>query len=191
MLSTNMHRWIIPKAIALLSSFVLFSPLALADTTCLGTRTAGQPQMTEQLDSFERGAASTRDQIDRYAAAVRSGYPHRDSHAANLNLARENVNRLGKQMSEMEKLSTQGTPLQQAAIREARPHLELLANDVQSAIVMLNEGAGAYRSEDFRKTVNGMYKQAALIYTKVDALSDFEKACNRAIDVIAVDTTDI
>ena len=94
-------------------------------------------------------------------------------------------------MSEMENLRAQGTPLQQAAIREARPHLELLANDVQTAIVMLNEGASGYRSEDFRKAVNGMYKQADLIYTKVDALSDFEKACNRAIDVIAVDTTDI
>jgi hypothetical protein len=36
-----------------------------------------------------------------------------------------------------------------------------------------------------------MYKQADLIYTKVDALNDFEKACNRAIDVIAVDATDV
>ena len=191
MLSTNRQRRNIPMASALLSSFVLFSPLALADSTCLGTRTAAQPQMAELLDSFERGAASTRDQIDHYAAAVRSGNPHRDSHATNLNLARQNVNRLGKQMSEMEELSTQGTPLQQAAIREARPHLELLANDVQTAIVMLKEGATGYRSEDFRKAVNGMYKQADLIYTKVDALNDFEKACNRAIDVIAVDATDV
>jgi len=191
MLITNMQRWIIPKAIALLSSFVLFSPLALADSTCLGTRTAAQPQMAELLDSFERGAATTRNQIDHYAAAVRSGNPHRDSHATNLNLARQNVNRLGKQMSEMEGLSTQSTPLQQAAIREARPHLELLANDVQTAIVMLKEGESSYRSENFRKAVNGMYKQADLIYTKVDALNDFEKACNRAIDVIAVDATDV
>jgi hypothetical protein len=91
MLSANMQRWIIPKVIALLSSFVLFTPLALADTTCLGTRTAAQPQMAEQLDSFERGAALTRDQIDHYAAAVRNGNPHRDSHAVNLNLARQNV----------------------------------------------------------------------------------------------------
>jgi DNA repair ATPase RecN len=191
MLSANMQRWIIPKVIALLSSFVLFTPLALADTTCLGTRTAAQPQMAEQLDSFERGAALTRDQIDHYAAAVRNGNPHRDSHAVNLNLARQNVNRLGIQMSEMEKVSPQGTPLQQATIREARPHLELLANDVQTAIVLLKEGASGYRSADFRKAVNGMYKQADLVYSKVDSLTDFEKACNRAVDVIAVDMTGI
>jgi hypothetical protein len=191
MLSTNMQRWIIPMASALLSFFVLYSPLALADSTCLGARTAGQPQIAEQLDSFQRGAASTRDQLDHYAAAVRSGYPHKESHTVNLNLARQNVNRLGRQMSEMENLSAQGTPLQQAAIREARPHLELLANDVETAIVLLKEGASGYRSQDFRNAVNGMYKQADLIYTKVDALRDFEKACNRAVDVIAVDMTDM
>jgi hypothetical protein len=36
-----------------------------------------------------------------------------------------------------------------------------------------------------------MYKQADLVYSKVDALTDFEKACNRAVDVIAVDMTGI
>ena len=190
MLSTNRQRWNIPRASALLSSFVLFSPLAFADTTCLGSRTAGGPQMAEQLNSFQRSAASTRDQIDQYAAAVRSGYPYKESHAANLNLASQNVHRLSRQMSEMEKFSAQGTPLQQAAIREARPHLELLANDVQIALVLLNAGGNGYRSQNFRNTVKAMYKKADLIYTKVDALRDFEKACNHAVDVISVDMTD-
>jgi hypothetical protein len=49
--------------------------------------------------------------------------------------------------------------------------------------MMLNEGASGYRSHDFRKAVNGMYKQADSLYTKMDALTDFEKACQRAVDV--------
>ena len=93
------------------------------------------------------------------------------------------MNLIGKQLSELETLNAEGTPLQQAAIREARPHLEQLADHVQTAIVMLNEGASGYRSHDFRKAVNGMYKQADSLYTKVDALTDFEKACQRAVDV--------
>jgi DNA repair ATPase RecN len=161
------------------------SPLALANTTCLEGRTAAQPQITEQLDSFERTAASTRSELDRYAAAVRSGNPHRESHAINLQRARENVNLLGKQLSKLETLNAQGTGLQQAVIREARPHLEQLADHVQTAIVMLNEGASGYRSHEFGKAVNGMYKQADRLYTKVDALTDFEKACQRAVDVTA------
>jgi hypothetical protein len=31
--------------------------------------------------------------------------------------------------------------------------------------------------------VNGMYKQSDRLYTKVDALTDFERACQRAVDV--------
>jgi len=38
--------------------------------------------------------------------------------------------------------------------------------------------------------VNGMYQQADSLYTKVDALTDFEKACQRAVDVTS-DKTEI
>jgi hypothetical protein len=185
MLFIKTQQWMIAKGAAIASSFVLLSPLALANTTCLEDRTAAQPQITEQLDSFERTAASTRSELDHYASAARHGSLNRQSHVSNLEKARENVNLLGKQMSKLETLNAEGTPLQQAAIREARPHLEQLADHVQTAIVMLNEGASGYRSHEFGKAVNGMYKQADRLYTKVDALTDFEKACQRAVDVTA------
>jgi hypothetical protein len=183
-------KGIIAKGAAIASSFVLLSPLALASANCLEERTASQPQVTEQLNSFERTAAATRSELDHYAAAARGGKLHKQSHVSNLERAKANVNLLGKQMSELEALDAEGTPLQQAAIREARPHLEQLADHVQTAIVMLNAGASGYRSHDFGKTVNGMYKQADRLYTKVDALTDFEKACQRAVDVTG-DKTEI
>ena len=37
--------------------------------------------------------------------------------------------------------------------------------------------------------MNGMYEQADQLYTKVDTLTDFEKACNRAIDVVTASKT--
>jgi hypothetical protein len=191
MLYIKTHRWIIAKAAAILSSFALLSPLATADSMCLGERTPTQQQIEKQLDSFERTAASTRIQLDHYASAARSGDLHKQSHAGRLDYARENVNLLGKQMRELENLNAQGTVLQQAVIREARPHLELLADHVQDAIVMLNEGASSYRSQDFREAVRGMYEQADRLYTKVDTLMDFDKACNRAIDVAVADKTEI
>jgi hypothetical protein len=190
MFSIKTQQWMIAKGAAIASSFVLLSPLALANTTCLEDRTVTQPQITEQLDSFERTAASTRSDLDHYASAARSGNLNRTSHVSNLERARDSVNLLGKQMSELETLNAEGTPLQQAAIREARPHLELLADHVQGAILMLNEGARGYRSHDFGKTVNGMYEEADRLYTKSDALTDFEKACQRAVDV-TTDKTEI
>jgi hypothetical protein len=191
MLYMKTHGWIIAKGAAILSSFALLSPLASAETTCLGESTPVQQQIAQQLDSFERTAALTRSELDNYAAAARSGNLHQQTHAGSLDNARENVNLLGKQMSELESLQTQGTLLQQAVIREARPHLELLADHVQDAMVILDEGARSARTQDFREAVNGMYEQADRLYTKVDTLRDFDKACNRALDAITASETDI
>jgi DNA repair ATPase RecN len=187
MLFMTTQRWMIAKGAAIASAFALLSPLALANTTCLEDRTVAQPQIAEQLDSFERSAASTRSELDSYASAARNNSLSRQAHALKLNQTRENVNLLGKQLRELETLDTQGTALQQAAIREARPHLEQLAERVQTAIVTLNEEESSYRFPDFGQAVNGMYRQADSLYTKVDALTDFEKACQRAVEVTAKD----
>ena len=76
------QRWMIAKGAAIASSFALLSPLALANTTCLGIVQLAQPQIAEQLDSFERTAASTRSELDRYVAAVRVAAFTGQSHAA-------------------------------------------------------------------------------------------------------------
>ncbi len=191
MLYIKTHRWIIARGAALLGSLALLSPLASAETTCLGERTPAQQQIAKQLDSFERTAALTRSELDGYAAAARNNNLHQRSHASHLDDAKENVNLLGKQMSELEMLNPQGTVLQQAVIREARPHLELLVDHVQDAIVLLDDGTRGYRSQDFREAVNGMYEEADRLYSKVDTLTDFEKACNRAIDVVTTSQTGV
>src|ERR1700721_1923589 len=92
MLFITTQRWMIAKGAAIASSFALLSPLALADTTCLEDRTAAQAQIAQQLDTFERTAASTRSDLDFYAAAARNNNLNRPSHASNLHQARENVN---------------------------------------------------------------------------------------------------
>jgi hypothetical protein len=183
MLSMKPHQWITSRGTAILGSLVLLSPLAFADVQCVQPVTGAQPQIAQQLKSFEQTAHTTSTQLDRYAASVRAGNPHRTTHSVNLNDARDNVNKLGRQMAEMEKLNAEGSAVQQAALREARPHLELLASHVETAINTMNEGTSSYRSQDFRETVKGMYEQANLIHSKVDALTDFEQACSRAIEV--------
>jgi DNA repair ATPase RecN len=188
MLFITTQQWMMAKGAAIASSFALLSPLALANTTCLEDRTVAQPQVAAQLDTFERTAASTRSDLDFYASAARNNNLDRRSHAVNLDQTRENVNLLGKQLRELETLDPQGTALQQAAIREARPHLEQLADHVQTAILTLNAGGNTYRFQDFGQAVDGMYRQADRLYTKVDALTDFAKACQRAVDVTTDET---
>ncbi len=190
MLFIKTHRWMIAKGAAIASSFAMLSPLALANTNCLEDRTVAQVQVSGRLDTLERTAESTRSHLDFYAAAARNNNLNRQSHAIKLSQARENVNLLGKQLSELEALDPQATALQQAAIREARPHLERLADHVETAIVTLNDGGSTYRFQEFGEGVDGMYQQADSLYTKVDALTDFEKACQRAVDV-TTDKTEI
>jgi hypothetical protein len=163
-------------------SGVLCSPIALTDTLGFWSPTAAQVEIADRLDSFESTSASTRTEIDLYAAAVRSGNLHVESYIGGLEQIREHVNLLGKKLIDLERLHTQGTELEQAAIREARPHLEALANRVQIALLMLSGDRRCYNSRSFREAVKGMYQEADRLYNKVDAITDYEKARYRAIN---------
>jgi DNA repair ATPase RecN len=167
-------------AITVALGAMLAAPLAFAADSRSETSTAAQDEIAKRLDSFESSAAGLQKQIDRYAASIRTNKPERQSHARELQAAKEQVNYLGRQLSGLEQLSLQGTELQQAAIREARTHLEAVADHVQSAIVMLNEDKTSHRSPEFQEQVNGMNERADDLYTKVDAITDYEKTRDRA-----------
>jgi hypothetical protein len=84
-------------------------------------------------------------------------------------------------LTALEQLSPQGNALQQSAIREARPHLEAVADHAQTAIEMYNEDQRSVRFTDFRETVNAMFERADDLYVKVDAITDYEKSPGEAI----------
>src|ERR1700722_7234463 len=163
-------------------SGVLCSPVALTDTLGFWSPTAAQVEIADRLHSFESPAVTTRTEIDLYAAAVRSGNLHVESYISGLEQIREHVNLLGKKLMDLERRHTQGTELEQAAIREARPHLEALANRVQITLLLLSEDGRCYNSRRFRDAVKGMYQEADSLYTKVDAITDCEKSRYRAIN---------
>ena len=78
-------------------SGVLCSPVALTDTLGFWSPTAAQVEIADRLDSFESTAASTRTEIDLYAAAVRSGNLHLQSYIGDLEQIKEHVNLFGKE----------------------------------------------------------------------------------------------
>lgn len=179
MLARKSHAFVITAALGA----SLFSPFAIADTVHPQSRTETQAQIAEQLDSFESRAADLRYVADHYSASVRSSNLHIQSHRNGLNQIKERVNTLGSELNKLEAVKAQGTPLQQMAITEARPHLEAVAGRVQTAIVMLNEDQRSHRSQDFRETVKDMQKHADNLYTQVDTITDYEKARDRVANV--------
>jgi hypothetical protein len=169
---------------------LLSAPLAVADTPVSITRTAAQEKLADRLDLFERDAASMHTSLDRYVASMRHPNKAMQLHAYNLNDAKEQVNSLGRQLDVLEELSPQGTELQQAAIREARPHLEAVADQLHFAISMHNDDRRSVRSLEFRESVNQMYEHASNLYNKVDAITDYEKARNEVIESKALTLPD-
>jgi len=167
-------------AMAAMLCVPLAAPLAVADNFRPQTWTAAQIEIAERLDHFESTAAALEKQTDRYAASARNNNLHPQSHASELNAARDQVNVLGRELSKLEELSPQGTELQQAAIREARPELEAVADHVESAIVLLNADRRSRGTPVFQENVKGMNESADSLYSKVDAITDYEKAGIRA-----------
>lgn len=160
---------------------MLSAPLAVADTITAGPRTAAQEQIADRLDAFKLDAVSMRTDLDRYLASMRGHNPSAGLHAYSLNDIKDQVNSLGRQLTALEQLSPQGNALQQSAIREARPHLEAVADHAQTAIEMYNEDQRSVRFTDFRETVNAMFERADDLYVKVDAITDYEKSPGEAI----------
>lgn len=169
---------------ALVATFA--APLMVAANSLPQQRTEAQNEISQRLDNFESSAAALHRQTDNYASSVRANQPSRESHARQLNITKEQVNYLGRELSELEELSSQATDLQQMAIEEIRPHLQAVADDVESAIVMLNESSQVHRTPEFHDTVNGIYEHADDLYTKVDAITDYERARERAANMNAL-----
>jgi DNA repair ATPase RecN len=170
-------------AIAVALGALLVAPLAGATTSPSVSRTDAQKEISSRLDRFEGDAAALQKQADNYAASVRTKKPQRLSHAHALNEAKIQVNDLGVQLSELEKLSPQGTDLQRMAITGARTHLQAVADHLQNAIVTLNEDKNSYLTPEFKEMVNDLYEHADNLYTNVDAITDYEKASDRASDL--------
>jgi hypothetical protein len=179
MLARKPHVFVITAALGA----SLFSPFAVAETVRSHPQTEAQAQIAERLDSFENTAADLRNVADHYASSARSSNLHIQSHRTGLNQVKERVNTLGRELNKLEALKAQGTPLQQMAITEARPHLEAVAGQTQIAIVMLNEDQRSHRSPEFRETVKDIQEHADNLYTQVDAITDYEKARNRVANL--------
>ncbi len=167
-------------AIAAALGATLAAPLAFPENFRSGQRTEAQDEIAKNLDQFESAAAALQRQADEYATSMRAHRPQRESHARQLTGVKEQVNYLGRQLSKLEELSPAGTSLQQRAIEVARPHLEAVAEDVQIAIVMLNDDKQGHWTLEFREAVQDINEHADVLYTKVDAITDYEKARDRA-----------
>jgi uncharacterized surface protein with fasciclin (FAS1) repeats len=134
-------------------------------------------KVADLLAEFESRAIETRRDAARLESKTRGGLSWQ-SHSQTLNLMKDHVNDMGKMLAELEALKPQATLLQAKAIECARPHLQAMADGVESAITALNEDR-RMSSPEYKATLHGVWTSADRLYRTVDTIIDYHEARNR------------
>ena len=139
---------------------------------------AQMEKVGDLLAQFESRAIETRRDAARLESKTRGGLSWQ-SHVDTLNLMREHVNDMGKMLAELEALKPQATLLQEKAIECARPHLQEMADGVESAIAALNQDRRNVMSQNYKATLHGVWTSADRLYRTVDTIIDYQEARSR------------
>ena len=138
-------------------------------------RGGGQRQVADQLVDFRSAAYELRREADTLDS-------HRNkpltwqTHYSHLNNLRDQVNRLGRALTELEASKPMATEGQRMAIEHARPHLASVAQSTTQAIELLRDNRASVRFTEYGDVVSDLYDHAEALHTKLDTIIDFENA---------------
>ena len=135
--------------------------------------------INDLLKQAESHAVLASDDSETLESYTRSHTMSWESHAHALNLMKDHVNDMGKMLADMEALKPQATLLQERAIASARPHLQEMANGVESAIAALNRTPRNLNSPKYRATLHGIWTSADRLYRTIDTIIDYHEARSR------------
>jgi hypothetical protein len=121
------------------------SILALAAMAVLGicalraSAATASAEVTTSIQQARQAAYQLTETADRLHAITRSGGHIWQSHSWYLDAARDDVNRLGKMLSELEDLQPNASETQQIGIARMRPHLVATADALTNALDLLTK----------------------------------------------------
>jgi hypothetical protein len=96
------------------------------------------------------------------------------SHTNQLNILREKVNQLGKDLAYLESQKPVAAENQVMAMEHARPHLESIAENLTRAIELVHEDRRNVDSAEYVEAVDSVYTHAHDLHTTVDTILDYE-----------------
>jgi hypothetical protein len=138
--------------------------------------TAPAGDVTKSMQQAKQTAYQLRETADRLHAITRSGGHSWQSHSWYLNAAREDVNRLGKMLADLEGLKPLGTEAQQVIIERMRPQLVATAGAFTNAIELLNDRRHNAYFAEYREAVQTVSEQGDALHETLDAVLDYEAA---------------
>lgn len=136
----------------------------------------GHPDVASQLASFKQTALEMRRHADTLDSMTPSRQLNWTTHAQSLDTLKEQVNQLGRTLTNLEELKPQANEGQRMAIENARPHLVGVAEEVTRAIELLSDNRKNVYWLEYTETVNNLHSRAASLYETVDTIMDYENA---------------
>ena len=173
--------WMASYFMAVLLVGILTSVPARAEVS--GGIDNGHPEVADQLASFRQTALEMRRHADRLESMTPARQVDWRSHAHSLETLREQVNDLGRTLTNLEGLKTKANEGQRMAIENARPHLVGVAQQVTRALDLLADDRSSVYWLPYTDTVSSLYNHADSLYETVDTLMDFEKSRMRLLDL--------
>lgn len=133
-------------------------------------------KIDDMLAAFESKAIETRRDAAILESKSRNPKLNWQTHAAKLNVIKEQVNELGKRLTELEGIKSKATLFQEKAIETARPHLEDLTQRVENAINWLNKDRTSIAKAEYKENLHGIWSDADQLYRNVDTIIDYHEA---------------
>jgi hypothetical protein len=156
--------------------------------------TPAQEQATVLLKQVATRARATADRAETLESYARGRQVDIQAHAHELNRAKDSINAMGADLSELQELHTDALPWQQMLINRLEPMLSSLADHTTVAIGHLNENPGTlYTTEymEYRDAVGNMSAHADEVSDVISVNVDYAKARGKLERLNARPTDDV
>ena len=161
---------------ALIALFLVALATSPASAETFARAGVQNSDVADQLKELKGKAFELRREADVLNSITPNKQMHWQSHTYRLNALKDNVNDLGKRLTELETLQPQASDVQKMAIANARPHLVAVAQQLTQAIDLVAENRRSVHGTPYTDTVRNIYTHAASLYRTVDTLFDYENA---------------
>jgi hypothetical protein len=159
------------------SSIMALAAMAVLGISALRASAAtASTDVTTSMQQAKQTAYQLNETADRLHAITSSGGHSWQSHSWYLDSARDDVNRLGKMLSELEDLQPAASDTQQMGIARMRPHLVATADALTNALDLLNERRHNVYFPEYREAVEAVSEQSSSLHQNLDAVLKYESA---------------
>lgn len=132
-------------------------------------------EVVDLLKSFREKASDVEVLSGTIASTAQNRYVTRQSHTVYLNLIKDDINAMGRELARLEQLRDAATPLERVAIDRSAPLLRQMANNTSNAIRLLNDSRELALQRDYEKDAESLAEESTRIFTSVGEILKLAK----------------